>query len=49
MRTHLLDGVDDNDLELVRDFGHEGRDLLHEPVDAALAARLKHAPHTTLH
>lgn len=29
------------DLELVRDLGHEGGDLLHEAVDAALAARLE--------
>ena len=46
MQISLLDGVDDNDLELVGNFGHEGGDLLHESVDAALAARLKHAPHT---
>lgn len=29
------------DLELVRDLGDKGGDLLHEPVHAALAARLQ--------
>ena len=39
--TDLTDSLDDDDLELVGDLVHEGRDLLHQAVHRALRARLE--------
>ena len=49
-RRHLLDSLHHDNLELIRDLGHEGRDLLHEAVNAALTARLTNTTqHNTTH
>lgn len=38
---HLSDGLDDHNLELVRDLVHEGRDLLHQAVHRSFRSRLE--------
>eukprot|EP00962_Isochrysis_galbana_P003653 scaffold1041_cov124-Isochrysis_galbana.AAC.14 len=38
LEAHGPDGVHDDDLEVVGDLRHEGRDLLHKPLNARLGA-----------
>jgi hypothetical protein len=40
LEAESADGVDYDDLEIIRDFGHEGRDLLHEPIYGGLGTGL---------
>jgi hypothetical protein len=35
-----MNGLDDHDFELVRDFSHERRDLLHQTINARFIASL---------
>jgi hypothetical protein len=34
-------GIDDDNLELVRDLGHESANLFHEPINAGFCPRLR--------
>jgi hypothetical protein len=41
LEAKSTNGADDDDLELVRNLRHEGRDLLHETVDGRLVSSLE--------